>query len=82
MIKINNPEEFIKALEISHEAGDIAFTQLMNFFKRFHEENDIIISHEIGGSEKFLGFEIKFKNHSMYGGLLFDKSSKTWSSHT
>lgn len=88
MIKILNPKEFIEALKLSHQSGDKAFQQFTNFLERFSQEDyNLDICHEIGGSEKFLGwshYQDKSKQNAycLYGGLLFDNDAKTWSSHT
>lgn len=88
MIKITNPNEFIEALKLSHESGEKAFGQFINFLERFSQEDyDLHINHDIGGNEFLLGWthsRIKYgePTYNLYGGMLFDKEKKTWSLHT
>lgn len=77
MIRISNTEQFIKALELSHE-NDKSFEQFMNFLKRMTSQTDLHIYSIIGGSEKFIGWTVD----NIDGGLLYDEDNQSWSSHT
>lgn len=78
MIRISNTEQFIKALELSHK-NDKAFEQFMNFLKRMtNHQTDLFIYSIIGGSEKFIGWNVD----NIDGGLLYDEDNQSWSSHT